>query len=251
MPQASKQLIEKKHGRALLDFLGIKCTLESGKPPDPDLLFRHEGRRFGVEDTRLFAEDGSARRTPQARKKLVDEIAGGTQLEYEKRGLPPVEVLLYMRRCNIRTAHIKALADQIVDVVTTNLPDNPGRTIVDNDIGDGRLPVWFDSITITRYPELAQALFSAPRSEWIPTINAADLQQTIDGKAERLHGYHNKCDEVWLLMVEEGNDPSDTLEMPDKLWKHSYDFRGFARVFVLRGRNARIIELVGYSQDNL
>jgi len=144
-----------------------------------------------------------------------------------------------------------ALADQIVDVVTTNLPDNPGRTIVDNDIGDGPLPVWFDSITITRYPELAQALFSAPRSEWIPTINAADLQQTIDGKAERLHGYHNKCDEVWLLMVEEGNDPSDTLEMPDKLWKHSYDFRGFARVFVLRGRNARIIELVGYSQDNL
>ena len=85
MPQASKQLIEKMHGRALLDFLGIKCTLESGKPPDPDLLFRHEGRRFGVEDTQLFAEDGSARQTPQERKKLVDEIAAGTQLEYEKR----------------------------------------------------------------------------------------------------------------------------------------------------------------------
>jgi hypothetical protein len=248
MPQESQRDIEKKHGRVLLDFLGIQCTLESGKPPAPDLLFRHEGRRIGIEDTRLFAEDGSAQRTPQARKKLVDDIAAATQLEYEKRGLPPVEVLLYMRRCNIRRANIKALADQIVDVVTTNLPDNPGRTIVDNDIGDGRLPVWFDSITITRYPELAQALFSAPRSEWISTIDAADLQQTIDGKAERLHGYHNKCDEVWLLMVEEGNDPSDTLEMPDELWKHSYDFRGFARVFVVRGTNerTRIRELVGY-----
>jgi hypothetical protein len=84
MPQASKQNIEKqqdiekKHDRALLDFLGIKCTLESGKPPDPDLLFRHEGRRIGVEDTRLFTEDGSAQRTPQARKKLVDDIAAGT-----------------------------------------------------------------------------------------------------------------------------------------------------------------------------
>jgi hypothetical protein len=249
MPHASKQNIEKKqdiekkHGRALLDFLGIKCTLESA--PAPDLLFRLEGRRIGVEDTRLFAEDGSAQRTPQARKTLVDEIAAETQLEYEKRGLPPVEVLLNMRRCDIKSANVKALSDQIVDVVTTNLPDNPGRTVVDNDIGDGRLPVWFDSITITRFPELPQALFSAPRSEWIATIHAADLQQTIDKKAKRLQSYDNACDEVWLLMVEEGSDPSDTLEMPDELWKHAYDFRGFARLFVLRGRNACIIELVG------
>ena len=176
-------------------------------------------------------------------KSYVDEIAAATQLEYEKRGLPPVEVKLYISRCHIKRADIKALADRIVDVVTTNLPDNPGRTIVDNDIGDGRLPVWIDSITITRFPELPQALFSAPRSEWISTIDAADLQQTIDGKAERLHGYLKACNEVWLLMVEEGSDPSDTLEMPDELWKHAYDFRGFARLFVLRGRNASIIEL--------
>ena len=150
MPQASKQLIEKKHGRALLDFLGIKCTLDHGKPPAPDLLFRHEGRRIGVEHTRLFAEDGSARWTPQTRKTHVDKIAAAAQLEYEKRGLPPVEVQLNIRRCDIKSANMKALADQIVDVVTTNLPYNPGRTIVDSDIGDGHLPVWIDSITITR-----------------------------------------------------------------------------------------------------
>jgi hypothetical protein len=145
---------------------------------------------------------------------------------------------------------VKALSDQIVDVVTTNLPDNPGRTVVDNDIGDGRLPVWFDSITITRFPELAQALFSAPRSEWIATIHAADLQQTIDKKAKRLQRYHNACDEVWLLMVEEGSDPSNTVEMPDELWKHAYDFRGFAKLYVLRGTNGCIKELAGSSSDN-
>jgi hypothetical protein len=101
------------------------------------------------------------------------------------------------------------------------------------------------SITIIRLPELPQPLFSARRSEWISTIDAADLQQTIDGKAERLHGYLEACDEVWLLMVEEGSDPSDTLEMPDELWEHVYDFRGFARLFVLRGTNGCIKELAG------
>ena len=257
MPQASnqnvekQQAIEKKHGRALLDFLGIKCTLDHGKPPDPDLLFRHEGRRIGVEDTQLFAEDGSAQWTPQKRKTHVDKIAAATQLEYEKRGLPPVEVLLYMRRCGINSAKMKALANEIVDVVTTNLPNNPGRTVVDNDMGNGRLPVWIASITITRFPELPQALFSAPRSEWISTFEAADLQQTIDGKAEHLHGYLKACNEVWLLMVEEGSDPSDTLEMPDELWKHAYDFRGFAKLFVLRGTNGCIKVLAGSSPDNL
>jgi hypothetical protein len=207
-------------------------------------LFRHEGRRIGVEDTRLFAEDGSARRTPQARKKLVDDIAAATQLEYKNRELPPVEVKLYISRCHIKSANMKALSDQIVDVVTANLPDNPGSTVVDNE--DGGLPLWLDSITIIRFPELPQALFSAPRSNWIPTIHAADLQQTIDGKAERLQGYLKACGEVWLLMVEEGSDPSDTLEMPDELWNHVYDFRGFARLFVLRGTNERIIELSAF-----
>ena len=108
--------------------------------------------------------------------------------------------------------------------------------------GKGLLPVWIDLITITRFPELPQALFSAPRVEWIPTIHTEDLQQTIDAKAERLHGYLKACKEVWLLMVEEGIDPSSTLEMPDELWKHAYDFRGFAGLFVLRGtNNTRII----------
>jgi len=52
-------------------------------------------------------------------------------------------------------------------------------------------------------------------------------------------------------MVEERSDLSNTLEMPDELWKHDYDFRGFARLFVLRGTDERIIELVGYSPDHL
>ena len=113
-------------------------------------------------------------------------------------------------------------------------------------MGDGRLPVWIDSITITRFPELPQALFFAPRSEWISTIDAADLQQTIDRKAERLRGYLKACDEVWLLMVEEGSDPSNTLEMSDELWNDVYDFRGFARLFVFRGTNERIVELSSF-----
>ena len=85
-----------------------------------------------MEHTRLFAEDGSAQGTRQARKTLVDEIAAATQLEYEKRGLPPVEVKLYVGRCHIKRANMKTLPNQIVDLVTMNLPDSPGNTIVDN-----------------------------------------------------------------------------------------------------------------------
>jgi hypothetical protein len=248
MPQESQRDIEKKHGKVLVDFLGIKCTLESGKPPAPDLLFGRGGRRIGVEDTRLFVEDGSAQGTQQARKKLLNTIANATQREYEKRGLPPVDVMLHISRCPIKKTEIKALANQTVDFVTRNLP-NPGRTItieVDN-IGDGCLPALIDAIRIFRYPELTSAsFFSAPRSAWMRTIDAAYFQQKIDKKATHLQRYLEECNEVWLLMVEEGNDLSNTVEMPAELWNHAYDFGGFARVFVLRGRDERIRELVGY-----
>src|ERR1700752_3469108 len=56
MPQACKHAIEEKHGRALLDFLGLKCPLERGNPPPPDFLLRTEGRKIGLEHTRLFAD---------------------------------------------------------------------------------------------------------------------------------------------------------------------------------------------------
>jgi hypothetical protein len=86
-----------------------------------------------------------------------------------------------------------------------------------------------------RFPQQTLASFFAPRSAWIPTIDAAYLQRTIDEKATRLQGYLTACDDAWLLMVEEGSNLSNTVEMPDELWKHAYDFRGFARLFVLRG----------------
>src|SRR5271163_3691762 len=154
MPQESQRDIEKKQGKVLTDFLGIKCTLESGKPPAPDLLFRHEGRRIGVEDTRLFAEDGSAQRPQQAREKLFNSITDATQREYLNfiPMLPPLDVKLYISRCRIKKAEIKALAKQAVEVVIRNLPD-PGRTTEVDNIGDGCLPSWIDSIRIFRFPE--------------------------------------------------------------------------------------------------
>ncbi len=255
MPQESRRDIEKKHGKVLMDFLGINCTLESGNPPAPDLLFRHEGRKIGLEHTRLFAEHGSANGALQAREKLIDSIANATRLEYENRRLPPVEVKLYISRCQIKKAEIKALANQIVEVVTRNTP-HPGRTTEVNNNGDGCLPAWIGLIRIFRFPEPTSAsFFSAPRSAWMRTIDAPYLQQKIDEKATHLQGYLNecspsltvvedRCNEVWLLMVEEGSNLSNTLEMPEELWKYAYDFRGFARLFVLRDTDGRIIELV-------
>ena len=130
MPRACKQEIEEKHGNVLTDFLGFKCTLERGIEPAPDLLFTHEGRKIGLDHTRLFAEDGSARGTQQEREKLFNSITDATRLEYLNSipRLPPIDVQLYISRCRIKKAEIKALARQTVEVVIRNLPDNSGRT---------------------------------------------------------------------------------------------------------------------------
>jgi hypothetical protein len=128
MPQTSKQAIEERHGRALMHFLDFRCTLERGFEPAPDLLFRDQERMIGVEHTRLYAEKGSKRSTRQrakgvaplqAREDLIDRIADVARFQYEKRGLPPVEVKLYISQCHIKQADIKAFADQIVELVAS------------------------------------------------------------------------------------------------------------------------------------
>jgi hypothetical protein len=92
-----------------------------------------------------------------------------------------------------------------------------------------------DSISIFRFPEQTSTSFFAPRFSWLLSIDVAYLQQKIDEKARRLERYLKACEKVWLLTVQEGNNLSNTIEMPDALWKHAYNFRGFERVFVLRG----------------
>ncbi|MCE0498487.1 MAG: hypothetical protein LV481_11135 [Methylacidiphilales bacterium] len=241
MRQVSKETIETRHVDALMTFLDLKCKVERGVEPAPDFLFRNNTRTVGLEHTRLFAEPGTRKGTLQARENLIDDIAETVRLEYERRGLPPIEVKLHIGRGRIGKARIKPMVIEIVNAIERYLPSNPGRSEIDN-TGEEGLAAEVDSVRMIRFPNQVGVSFFAPRSAWILSIDANHLQNVVDEKAKRLPGYLARCDEVWLLMAAEGDELSTTMEMPEALWSHVFDSRGFSRLFVL-GVQGKVHEL--------
>jgi hypothetical protein len=236
VPTPSKRETEMTYGRVLLGLLGINSILEPGLEPAPDLLFSYLGKNIGLEHTRLFAEDGRSSTSFQSYERNIDVIAEMCQIQYSKRGLPPVEVKLHMPQARPSKARIPVLVNWIVDAVAQALPQNPGRVELCNDWG-GYMPIEINTIRIIRFEGQAGTSFFSPRAGFIRSIDTEWLQAKIDAKSKRYPGYLAGRDEVWLLMVEEQKGLASTMEIPDIMYSDPINPCGFARVFLLRGRS--------------
>jgi hypothetical protein len=233
MRPISKSDVEMKSGAALLNLLGIHSTLETAIEPAPDLLFSYQGKKVGVEHTRLFSDDGSSASSFQAYEYNIDTVAETCRVEYLRRGLPPVEVKLFMPQARLSKKGIPILARWIVEAVERFLPENPGQAEIRND-WSGNFPEEIECIRMIRFKGQTSTSFFTLRSAWLRTVEKGWLQTKVDEKASRLPGYLSACDEVWLLMAEEQSGLSNTLEIPDAIWREPFEHHGFARIFVLR-----------------
>src|ERR1700760_2553771 len=92
----TKSGLEMAHGRTLLRHLKIEAELVPGKVPAPDLIFVHEGKKIGIEHTRIFAEEGAKAGSFQAYEQRIDVLAEKCCAEYVKRGLPPIEAKIHL-----------------------------------------------------------------------------------------------------------------------------------------------------------
>jgi hypothetical protein len=236
MQPPTKEEVEMRHVGALVRLLKLNHQIEAGTPPAPDFILRLGPKLIGIELTRIFGESGTRSGSLQAREKLLTTIADAARSEYQSRGLPPVEVKLHIGHQPIRAARLASLVGEIVSAVQgqVHVGPYPRRVRVDQ-VGDGQLPIEVNAISLIRFPGQKSASFVASQACWIPSVDSDQLQTKINNKAERLSGYRESCEEVWLLLVAEGNMLSTTVQMPEELWQRTYGRAGFSRVFVLQG----------------
>ena len=225
------------YGRALLTHLGIESELALGIPPEPDLVFCHNNKRIGLEHTRLYGEAGKTTGSFQAYENAIESIADDALERYNAKGLPPVEVKLFMPRARPSKARTQILSSWIAQAVADHLPPNPGTAEINN-IWDGGMPEEIHSIRMIRFQGQASSFFFSLRAAWISTIDTQWLQDKIDNKARHLIRYRSQFDQSWLLMVEEQRGLASTLEIPNEVWSQRsiqpVDRGGFDRVFFMR-----------------
>lgn len=195
------------------------------RPPAPDILGRRENRQIGVEITR-FLRDVEKRQESEQERCLK-----AAEQEYRIAGHPQVGVsILWSNSKNIPRRETTALAKMLSDFVADNVPTVGGFHQLEP-LFPMVLAEYVDIVSIERFAYEGAHLWNCMRAGWFPTLTPEELQNTIKAKEHNIEGYRAFCEELWLLIVSEG-DPSSFIELSQGTTDHQY-LTGFDRVFFL------------------
>ena len=80
------------------------------------------------------------------------------------------------------------------------------------------------------------------RAGFVPTLTPPDLQKVLWDKEVKVSSYRRQCEEVWLLIVARGFEPSTFGDLGPEVGGYRCE-SGFERVFFLHYFDGSVSEL--------
>jgi len=139
---------------------------------------------------------------------------------------------------------IQELAAALADLAQTHLPET-GHSVT---IRRCRHPAWRSlpqevaSLSVDRRIDFSKNSWTSVRGAFVPTLTPPQLQKLIRNKEAKVSSYRQQCQEVWLLIVARGLEPSTHVDLGPEVEGYQFE-SGFDRVFFLHHANEYIAEL--------
>ena len=214
-------------------FLGAFPQLARGSIEEgekPDCLLVTADTRIGLEHTSLF-HHGPQVRAREANESLVAALA---QRSAESRGCPPLLVFVDLSlNAAITKPRLKALADELADLVLSHLPD--AGECVEMGLEWPRLsllPVELVTLRAARPGRIRTGIWQPSRVGIVPFDFRDTLQREVSSKDGKVSTYLQRCDECWLLVVATGDVPSAFVDVNGGVQDAVFQF-SFQRAFFL------------------
>jgi hypothetical protein len=236
---------KKQRERFLLDrFLEQQGVMPEAvqplNPPDPDFLIDLDGRRLGIELTEVFIRSKEPNQHPQPAEgpllqvveSISDLIVSKARQSYFKTDNPLVlSTIVFSSRMTLD----RNKSDHIAELIADTIRDISSRNSSIEDWKPGLHDPLYESVAfihICKVPESRFARWTVARPGIVATLTVKHLQDRIDAKAKKIHGYkkNKNIEEIWLLMVADRRRPSQKLLRPSDLPLESLS-RPFARTF--------------------
>jgi hypothetical protein len=211
----------------------------------PDFLVETSGGCIGIEHTAFVRDSIGDKGSPlRAREHTEDKLLWLASREYDSRGLPPVMVHVHWNHYSgPGLTRMRGLAVFLADFVASHLPEQGLQvTVRDPHPAWESLPQEVDSLSIYRRESISRNVWTPVRADFVPTLSCAELQRIISGKEAKVSSYRQECQEVWLLIVAHGFEPSTHVDLGPEVEGHDFE-AGFDRVFFLHHANEYVVEL--------
>ena len=225
--------------RLTLTRLGIDHRdLRIGLPPGPDVLCEHDGRRVGVEVTRLlpsgiegFQQDGDRRDTMRKAEVIFAKSSSASVLVHavwNAQGMP---------RPSERREH----AEMVASAALAILPPSFSAAIAEIDHPLVKLPTGLQSLKVVRLKGGPSGWFSFEYGAY-SNLTEADVFAAVERKRRKLHSYLEACDDLWMILLVGADGPSSWASVDTLPAVHGVPPE-IRRVFVLSQVEIRAVEV--------
>jgi hypothetical protein len=208
----------------------------------PDILVRSDRCTLGIEVTVFHLPPSDGQRPQQEDQALKDRVVDAALAVHTSGGGPALYVTVYFRRGSKITKRDVTVYGEVVARAVRGTPwpvslDEPGVTVPWE-----QLPPFVSEITIRAAVTGGRPLWSANAGGWVAPVEPDQIQAVLDRKAAMGERARTKCQELWLVVVNDefsrGAPVELTTTSESATYAHSFD-----RVFWLEPHRLRVWEL--------
>jgi hypothetical protein len=212
----------------------------------PDFLIKSQPRWIGIELTEYHVQEPDEGRGSRmrAQERTEDRVLLRASEQHQSKGLPPVAVyVLWNPHRAFRRRRIQELATVLADLVQEHLPELGHEITIRRGHRAWRsLPQEVASLSVDRRINFSKNSWTSVRAAFVPTITPPELQKIVRNKEAKVPSYRQECQEVWLLIVAHGFEPSTYGELGPEVDDHEFE-TSFDRVFFLHHADEYVAEL--------
>jgi len=201
---------ESTHFSAFTAALYGSPITEWDKGESPDFLFRENGKVIGVEHTQIFLE-GSKDLKLVAIESIGNDIARRVQLKRLSLNYNFQAVLQLNISDSLNEKERESIAHKIYEHIENAIRNT---SIIDMRYFVIRpVDVVVRCIRFVATQQKIATMVRVARAGWMKRTITDKIVETIINKNFKAKEYASKCDELWLLIVADGHDPSSLFDI--------------------------------------
>ena len=229
---------------------------------EPDFTVSRPGGSLGIELTQLLQESPPEESPIQAQESLRARVLASARELYKASDPSVIVSILFNPVYPVAKSRVQRLAEAAIEIALRNMPPSGAYSEEPEErypLNGSYFPREFDRIAVYRGVGLTQTSWSAPGSTWIQTFGCDQLQAVLDKKARRCWAYRERCKELWLLIVADGERLATTIAIEEQIVGHefrsdstgSFFYKTCGRFMSLLLRRARPVRRSGAVRDLL
>lgn len=208
----------------------------------PDFIVQSDQRIVGIEVTAFHWPASEGTRPHQEEQALKDRAVATAVKIHAEAGGPALYVTVYFARpIAFAKRQVREQGESIAravlhSAVPESLEEPPVRVQWD------RLPSGVSEITIRASVHSRDRLWSADASGWVAPVDSSHIQSVLERKHEMATRAQRKCQELWLIIVNDEFSRGAPVELAVESRQAVYD-HPFDRLFWLEPHRERAWEL--------